>query len=125
MSINGSIIAAGPSIQKTDAATTVCNVLDSPVLHIQNQKIISFSTLSVVDGVLTNQDFVPQWHGQMIIVRGSEAQHGLMYIAYDDAPPPEYGVVQEFALEWKSVNLGYVVTDIRTGEKKDPFDGFY
>ena len=108
MSINGPIIAAGPSIRKTDAATTVCNVLDLGTPP-------PFSTRSMVDGVITIQEFPPQWHGQMIITKGSEVQYGLMYIA----------VEQGDSLEWKSVNLRYVVTDIRTDKKKDPFDGFY
>lgn len=125
MSINGSIIAAGPSVQKTDAATTVCNVVDPLVVETRGEKVLSFSTLSIIDGVQTYQVFLPQWHGQMIIVKGSEAEYGLMYIAYDNPIPPEDQDGQDSLLEWKSVNLRYVVADTRTGEKKNPFDGFY
>ena len=108
MSINSPIIAAGPSIQKVDAATTVCRVLvtDRPP---------PFAIIDSVDGILRLTESPPQWHGQMVVIKDPRLQYGLMYIAVEQAG----------LLEWKSVNLRYFVADKRTSKKKDPFDGLY
>jgi len=108
MPINDPVIAAGPSIQKTDTATTVCKVLNT-------DQPPPFSHVEVIDGAATFLTYPPQWHGQMIVKNDPNLEYGRIYVA----------VEQDGRLQWKGVTLRYVVTDKETDRKKDPFSDFY
>jgi hypothetical protein len=116
---NRAVISVGPSVQKVDVATTVCKILSTTSEPTEGNP--AFSTLSIVDGEITWQEYLPQWVGQIIATKSPDLPSGTLYIAMRRS----YDTGAEGPLQWKRVSLGYTVEDISTGDENDPFSELY
>ena len=107
MAINNPIIAAGPTIRKIDAQTTV-----APLIEVDAAG--SFFEYKVVDGVLQGVYYQPQWEGQMLFVKLKDVPAVTVYIAIS--------ITEGFltALRWREASVGTTIIDPRTGKEKDP-----
>ena len=112
MSLQFSVIAGAPVTTRADTKTVVGVLTDT---------VPPDPSYSVVDGVLTTVDQYPEREGQMIFYRNGSELFVTMYVAVI----VDYVGDDQVLLDWKEVQNWGLITDPRTGLKKDPLLGFY